>query len=98
MKALPTCAKRSSPMTSAYFWRFVEQNILRSLEKVRLDNNQDLFCFSNGVFDFQTLTFRPTLPEDYVYKFASFNYAEPSLKNLEDLDKILNLYFQRAAS
>lgn len=81
-------------LESAYFWRFVEQNILRSLEKVQLDNNQDLFCFSNGVFNFKTLTFRPTLPEDYVCKFASFNYAEPSLKNLEDLDKILNLYFQ----
>ena len=42
----------------------------------KLDTNPDLICFSNGVVDFKTKTFRNGLPEDYITLCTNINYID----------------------
>jgi D5 N terminal like len=57
----------------------------------RLDENDDLICFKNGVYDLSQGTFRPAKPEDMVSLCVGYDYVptstdddEPTTKALED--------------
>lgn len=41
-----------------------------------LDENPNLLCFKNGVYDFTQKTFRDGIPEDYVSKCTNIDYIE----------------------
>lgn len=44
----------------------------------KMDRNPNIFSFNNGVYDLQTLTFRPLLPTDYVSVTTGYNYNPTS--------------------
>jgi len=46
------------------------------------DENNDLMCFNNGVFDFQDNVFRDGKPEDYITKTTHIDYVP-----IENVDK-----------
>tara|TARA_B100001093_G_scaffold78541_1_gene69716 strand:- start:3653 stop:6421 length:2769 start_codon:yes stop_codon:yes gene_type:complete len=48
-----------------FYDKFLEQ---------KLDNNPYLFCFKNGIFDFEENVFRDGSPEDYVSKQVNYEY------------------------
>jgi P4 family phage/plasmid primase-like protien len=41
-----------------------------------LDENPQLICFKNGVYDFEQATFRDGIPEDYISKSTNIDYFE----------------------
>jgi hypothetical protein len=95
-----TCKDLKKYIESAYFWRFVEHQIYSKLTefpetRVSLDKNQGIVCFSNGVYDFNTLEFRHSKSTDYFRHFIEEPYIEPSLDALNDLHDVLNHFFKR---
>ena len=48
-----------------------------------LDENPNLLCFKNGVYDFTQKTFRDGIPEDYVSKCTNIDYIELDENNEE---------------
>jgi P4 family phage/plasmid primase-like protien len=55
----------------------------------KLDKNQYLMCFNNGVIDFKEKTFRDGMPEDYLSISTNTNYVEFDNKNTGHV-KIMN--------
>ena len=55
----------------------------------RLDENQYLICFKNGIFDFEQRIFRDGIPEDYVSKSTGIDYVKID-KNNERHTTIMN--------
>lgn len=53
----------------------------------KLDQNRNLICFKNGVFDFDNNEFRNGLPEDYITKSTNIDYI-PFDKNNSNHVKI----------
>lgn len=47
----------------------------------KLDQNRNLLCFNNGVFDFDKCEFRNGMPEDYITKTTGINYIPFDIKN-----------------
>jgi phage/plasmid-associated DNA primase len=50
--------------------------------KNEIDENRDLFCFKNGVFDLATMEFREGRPSDYITQSAGVNYEVYDENNL----------------
>ena len=42
----------------------------------KLDENPNLLCFENGVYDFESKIFREGIPEDYISKCTNIRYVE----------------------
>lgn len=54
-----------------------------------MDTNKYLMCFTNGVVDFVTKTFREGYPEDYITKSTKINYISyDENKNTDDFKQI----------
>ena len=53
-----------------------------------LDENPQLICFKNGVYDFEQAIFRDGIPEDYISKSTNINYFEID-ENNEEQQKII---------
>lgn len=49
---------------------------------IKADSNPMLLCFTNGVWDFSTLTFRSGFPQDYITKSTNIPYIDK-----DDLDQ-----------
>ena len=49
------------------------------------DENNNLICFSNGVFDFNENVFRPGKPEDYITQCTNIDYIP--LNDFKNVDK-----------
>ena len=53
-----------------------------------LDNNSNLICFNNGVYDLERGTFRNGVPTDYVTLSTGYDYltnidkSDPTLKEI----------------
>tara|TARA_B100000795_G_scaffold116016_1_gene86138 strand:+ start:748 stop:3495 length:2748 start_codon:yes stop_codon:yes gene_type:complete len=54
-----------------------------------LDENPQLLCFKNGVYDFEQAVFRDGIPEDYISKSTKIDYNELDESN-EEQQKIIS--------
>ena len=59
----------------------------------KLDTNQYLLCFNNGVVDFKTKEFRKGLPEDYISMTTKINYF-PVLPQHKSVVDEINQFMQ----
>jgi len=56
----------------------------------KLNNNDFLIGFNNGVFDLQTFEFRDGKPEDYISINTDYNYVEHHTEHYNELLQFLN--------
>ncbi|CAI2358581.1 D5 DNA Primase [uncultured virus] len=57
-------------------WRVTDGSFLS-----KLDYNEEIFPFTNGVYDLVSFVFRKTMPSDFVSKTASFAYHPPNFND-----------------
>ena len=55
----------------------------------KLDENPNLLCFTNGIYDFEQKKFREGIPEDYISKCTNIRYIEINRENQDHL-RIMN--------
>ena len=83
-----------------------KNNIMREAQELfydgdfidKLDQNQYLLCFNNGVVDFKQCLFRRGQPDDYISMCTNIDYTEPgknpkSQKILAEIDDFMNQLF-----
>ena len=58
------------------------------------DENNNLMCFSNGVFDFRDNVFRDGKPEDYITKSTNIDYVPLSDVNPDTLQQVKDFMHQ----
>jgi P4 family phage/plasmid primase-like protien len=69
---------------------FFDKNFIKNM-----DSNPYLMCFTNGVVDFKTKTFRQGYPQDYITKSTCVQYVEFNLKeNSETINEIITFMEQ----
>lgn len=66
---------------------FSVKNDFELFEK-KLEKNNHLLCFQNGVYDFQIHKFRQGKPEDYITHQMNYDYTEFNLNNLTIMELI----------
>jgi P4 family phage/plasmid primase-like protien len=49
-----------------------------------LDSKNHILCFTNGVIDFSTNTFRQGMPEDFTHKYTHIPYLQESNPSIEE--------------
>ena len=54
----------------------------------KLDTNQYLLCFKNGVIDFKEKTFRKGQPEDYISMCTNIDYIKLTSEHKDTIDEI----------
>ena len=61
----------------------------------KLDDNRDLICFNNGVFDLSKMKFRDGIQKDYLSLCTNTDYKpyDPKDKSIEELNKYFSQVF-----
>ena len=68
--------------------RFYDQNFYEML-----DENRDLLCFDNGVYDLKNSIFREGYPDDYISLCTNINYEEYD-KNNNEIKQVEDFFSQ----
>lgn len=55
----------------------------------KLDSNENLIGFTNGVFDIRTMQFRKAVPSDYIYRNVGFDWIDYANEN-KDYDECID--------
>lgn len=66
---------------------FYDPKFIEKLDEV----SRNLMCFNNGVYDFDSLTFRDGNPHDYISYTTGIDYIEYSETN-PDIEKVYNIF------
>jgi P4 family phage/plasmid primase-like protien len=60
-----------------------------------MDANKYLLCFSNGVIDFRTKSFRQGYPQDYITKTTGIPYIPYNLDESKEISKEITTFMQQ---
>jgi len=64
-------------------------------EYISFDTQKNLFAFSNGVYDFDKMTFRDIVPNDMIAKSNNFKYSDTYTNKKELIEMLLNIFPSR---
>lgn len=85
-------AKKYTEISSMLKLTSVKQNIMKEAAEVfydadpefekKLDSNTELICFTNGIYDFETKSFRDGQPDDYISCCTNIPYVSYDNSNV----------------
>lgn len=59
------------------------------------DKNKSIFAFKNGVYDFETMSFRQITPSDMITRSTGYDYSDSYVNKQNLLDVISNMFESR---
>jgi P4 family phage/plasmid primase-like protien len=75
-KLLSVCSRLGSTNDKKNIMTEAKELFYDAMFLEKLDSNKKLFCFKNGVVDFEEKRFRRGTPEDYLTKCANIDYVK----------------------
>jgi P4 family phage/plasmid primase-like protien len=88
MKSFDNTTLKNNIMTELMEIYTINKNPKRDFTK-KLDSNNNLIGFNNGVYDLQKFEFREGEPDDYITLTAGYDYTDKHTEKYDDLLKFL---------
>lgn len=74
---------------------FLKNEFYREKFEQLLDSNKHLLSFKNGVYDFNTMTFRPRLASDFITLTTNYNYNHtPNKTSIDEVNAFIYSCFE----